>query len=162
MRSKTLSAAARACSCRAMKRTLLGFTVVVFVAAAAACSSASSPSGAASSSSSGMGMGGMGQMLPLGSPCAKDADCGDGDYMCMTDHPDGYCVKMCNIKNVDKDCPIEGTCRYDGMEGHCHMKCDKPADCRAGYDCMPASTDPMDTASHSFCGMAEPMDGGPG
>lgn len=110
------------------------------------------------------GMGGAGgtQKLPIGSPCAKDADCGGTGFMCMTDHPDGYCVKMCDIKNVDKDCPTEGVCQFDGMAGECHKKCDKPADCRTGYDCAPASMDPMNTASHAFCDMAAPMDGGPG
>ena len=100
-----------------MKNTLVVFSILT-VLVGAACSSGTG---------AGTGGGGMGgastQKLPIGSPCAKDADCGGADFMCMTDHPDGYCIKMCDIKNADKDCPSKSkprsTCPLVGSAKIC-------------------------------------------
>jgi hypothetical protein len=144
-----------------MRFTPVGLSILA-VLLGAACSS-----GTTGGTGGGGGMGGSAgastQKLPIGSPCAADADCGGADFMCMTDHPAGYCIKMCDIKNADKDCPSEAICQFDGTAGECHKKCDVSGDCRAGYDCAPASTDAADTASHAFCDMADVvLDAGPG
>ncbi len=103
--------------------------------------------------SAGMGGSGGEQKLPIGSACTADADCGTGAFMCMTDHPDGYCIKLCNIANGDADCPSEAVCQFDGSAGECHAKCDVATDCRAGYTCAPAAMDPTNQVSHAFCDM---------
>lgn len=100
------------------------------------------------------------QKLPIGSPCTTDSDCGGTGFMCMTDHPGGYCIKMCEISNHDADCPSGSICQFDGMSGECHKECTTSADCRTGYFCAPASTDPNNTASHAFCDVAPTADGG--
>ena len=123
-------------------------------------STTSSSTSSGTTGTGGAGGGVSGEKLPIGSPCAKDADCGGADFMCMTDHPGGYCVKMCDIKNTDADCPSESICQYDGTAGECHLKCAAPSDCRAGYVCAPASTDPSNTASHAFCDVADTPDAG--
>ena len=138
-----------------MTRSLLRGMWVVALSAAAACGNGSS------GGNTGGGGGGTGaQKLPIGSPCTADADCGGAAYMCMTDHPDGYCVKMCDISKADADCPSESICQYDGTAGECHLKCATTSDCRAGYVCAPASTDASNTASHAFCDMADATDAG--
>ena len=80
----------------------------------------------------------------------------------MTEHPGGYCMRDCDIAHHDGDCSTEAICQFDGTKGECHKKCDGASDCRAtGYVCSPASTDPMNMASHGFCdAMDMPMDGG--
>lgn len=149
-----------------MKRYCVGMAFLAALGFAAACSSGGSTSsgtttsGSGGSGGSGGGLGG--QKLAIGSPCKADADCGGSDFMCMTDHPDGYCIKMCDIKNVDADCPSGSVCQYDGVMGECHQSCDTGADCRAGYECAPAASDPDNTVSHAFCDMAEMTDAGPG
>jgi hypothetical protein len=102
------------------------------------------------------------QKLPIGSPCASDADCGGAGFMCMTDHPGGYCVKMCDISNHDANCPSDSICQFDGTSGECHLKCASTGDCRTGYMCAPASLNPGDTASHAYCDVADMSDGGAG
>jgi hypothetical protein len=104
--------------------------------------------------------GGGSQKLPIGSPCSMDSDCGGAGFMCMTDHPGGYCIKMCSITNHDADCPSGSICQFDGMSGECHKECSSGSDCRSGYVCAPASTDPNNVASHAFCDVAPPADGG--
>ena len=136
--------------------------------AVAACSSSTGGTGGGSSSSSTSttGTGGMGgssasgQKLAIGSPCAKDADCGDSSFMCMTDHPGGYCVKMCDIKNADADCPGGAVCQFDGMMGECHKMCAMMSDCRTGYMCAPSSMAADNMASHAFCDAADMPDAG--
>ena len=71
--------------------------------------------------------------------------------MCMTDHPGGYCIKMCDIKNHDTDCPSGAACQSDGMMMECHLECAKQSDCRTGYTCAPASMTPTNTVSHAIC-----------
>jgi hypothetical protein len=83
-------------------------------------------------------------------------------FMCMTDHPGGYCVEMCDVGNHDADCPSDSICQFDGTSGECHLKCATTSDCRAGYTCAPASTSPGDTASHAYCDVADTSDGGAG
>lgn len=101
------------------------------------------------------------QLLSIGSPCTKDSQCGAGLFICMTDHPGGYCSRHCDITKADADCPSEAICQFDGMVGECHRKCLADTDCRSGYMCSPASSDPMNRASHAYCDMARtPVDGG--
>jgi hypothetical protein len=102
------------------------------------------------------------QRLPIGSPCAVDADCGGAGFMCMTDHPGGYCIRTCDIQNHDADCPSESICQFDGTSGECHLKCAGAGDCRAGYTCAPASMDSSNTASHAYCDVADMTDAGAG
>lgn len=130
----------------------VSFVVIALVGAA--CSSSSS------GGTMNMDGGGGSQKLPIGSPCTMDSDCGGTGFMCMTDHPGGYCVKMCDLSNHDADCPSGSICQFDGMSGECHKECATNADCRTGYFCAPASTDPNDTASHAFCDVGAPADGG--
>ncbi len=101
------------------------------------------------------------QKLPVGSACTADADCGTAPFHCMMgDHPGGYCMRDCDIKNGDADCPSEAICQYDGTKGECHKKC-TATDCRAGYFCSAASTDSNNKASHAFCDVAPVVpDGG--
>lgn len=143
-----------------MKLSYLGFAFVATMGLVAACGTSSG--GGTTSGTTTTGGGGGGQLLPVGSPCKADTDCGGAEFMCMTDHPDGYCIKMCDIKNGDADCPSESICQDDGSAGECHKSCNTGTDCRAGYECAPASADPMNTASHAFCDMAEVTDAGPG
>jgi hypothetical protein len=140
-----------------MIHRVLGCLVLSIVAAATACSSSDSSSGGASPGASSA------QLLPVGSACAKDSDCGSAPFYCMTDHPGGYCMRDCDIKNGDADCPSEAICQFDGTKGECHKKCNGDSDCRSpGYTCGAASSDPMNMASHAFCdAMDMPMDGGP-
>jgi hypothetical protein len=101
------------------------------------------------------------QLLAIGSPCTSDSQCGTPPFMCMTDHPSGYCSRDCDIKNGDADCPPESICQFDGKTGECHRKCNAPGDCRAGCVCSPASIDSADRASHAYCDIApDSADGG--
>src|SRR3974377_1786044 len=90
------------------------------IALAVACSSSSN--GGSTSSSV--------QKLAVGSPCTQDSDCGSAPFMCMLDHPGGYCLRNCNINNGDSDCPSESVCQFEGMVGECHLKCNSQRDCR--------------------------------
>jgi hypothetical protein len=82
--------------------------------------------------------------------------------MCMTDHPGGYCIKMCDIKNNDADCPSGAACQSDGMAMECHKECSNQSDCRTGYVCAPASMTPTNTVSHAICDMPAPSDASTG
>ncbi len=100
---------------------------------------------------------GAGQKQPIGSACTKDSDCGAAPFYCMVEHPGGYCMSDCT---TDADCPPEAICQNDGMKGECHSKCNAMADCRSGYECAPAANTATNKASHAFCDMIEPVDGG--
>jgi hypothetical protein len=130
-----------------------------FVALATFCLCAASACG---SSSDGTSTGTQSELVAIGSPCTTDSQCGTGPaFMCMVDHPGGYCSRHCDIKNGDADCPAESICQFDGTNGECHRKCAVPSDCRAGYVCSPASSVPSNRASHAFCDMApDDADGG--
>ena len=91
------------------------------------------------------------QKLAVGSACTQDSECGSAPFMCMTDHPGGYCMRECDISKGDADCPSESVCQFDGMVGECHAKCGTQADCRSEYVCSPASSDPTNKVSHAFC-----------
>ena len=71
--------------------------------------------------------------------------------MCMTDHPGGYCIKMCDITKHDTDCPSGSACQSDGMTMECHKECASQSDCRTGYACAPVSMTPQNTVSHAIC-----------
>jgi hypothetical protein len=107
-----------------------------------------------SNDNTGSSAGNTAQKLSVGSPCKQDSDCGSAPFMCMLDHPGGYCMRDCDITKGDADCPSESICQFDGMAGECHLKCNGQADCRSGYVCSPAAADPMNKASHAFCDMA--------
>ena len=94
------------------------------------------------------------QTSTIGMACTADKDCGGSGFMCMTDHPGGYCIKTCDIAKVDADCPSGSICQYDGTSGECHKECTVTTDCRTGYTCAPASTDATNKASHAFCDMS--------
>jgi hypothetical protein len=96
-----------------------------------------------------------GQKLSVGSPCTMDSECGSAPFMCMLDHPGGYCMRNCDITKGDADCPSESVCQFDGTAGECHLKCDSQANCRTGYVCSPAASDPNNKVSHAFCDMAD-------
>jgi hypothetical protein len=139
-----------------MKQMSIGVAILVLVAGAAACKSSTGGSGGGGAGGGGAGGGGGQAALAVGSACTTDAECGGGDFMCMTDHPDGYCIKMCDHANGDADCPTGSICQFDGTAAECHAECSAAADCRTGYTCAPASTDPMNFASHAFCDVAGP------
>jgi hypothetical protein len=84
------------------------------------------------------------QLLPIGSPCQSDEQCGSGGFACAADHPAGYCVAACRR---DPDCPSQSVCvgASDLAEGACHRACSSAADCRSGYVCDSAD------ASHGYC-----------
>lgn len=93
----------------------------------------------------------VGQVLPIGSPCAAASQCGTvSAFFCDKAHPGGYCKRDCK---ADKDCPPEAICAFDGATGACHHTCATVNDCRKpeGYICKPASTDPAAIASHAYC-----------
>ena len=92
-----------------------------------------------------------GQAKVIGSPCTKDAECGTAPFMCITEHPGGYCSRGCDIGHADADCPPEAICQFDGKVGECRAKCAAQADCRSGCVCSPASNDAQAKASHAFC-----------
>jgi hypothetical protein len=76
-------------------------------------------------------------------------------------------MRNCDISKGDGDCPSEAICQFDGTTGECHRKCDTEADCRSGYLCSAASSDPGNRASHAYCdvpmmnmGDGGSMDGG--
>lgn len=145
-----------------MARNLVRFALLAGLGTVAACGNGTtetSGSGGSSGTTGGHtgGAGGGTVKLPIGSPCAVAADCGAG-FTCLTDHPGGYCSKVCDIKKHDADCPAASICAFDGMLGECHKNCATVSDCRmGGYICSPASTDPAMPASHAFCDAAPPV-----
>ena len=147
-----------------MSRQVPRFVAVAAALAVAACSSTS---GTSTDAGVTMTDEASSQKLPIGSACTMDTDCGGTGFMCMTDHPGGYCIEMCDVKNHDADCPSGSVCQFDGMMAECHKLCSASSDCRVGYFCAPASTAPNNTVSHAFCdvvgdaGMST-VDGGAG
>ncbi len=132
-----------------MSRDFVRFVAIVAASlATAACSSSSS---GGTSSDGGTTEAGSSQKLPIGSPCTMDSDCGGSGFMCMTDHPGGYCIFMCDITKHDADCPSGSACQSDGTSMECHKECSSMGDCRAGYVCAPASMTPTNTVSHAIC-----------
>jgi hypothetical protein len=133
--------------------------VVRFVAIAAATLAAVACSGKSGGDPGPMPQGNSGAMpdsnssqkASIGSPCTKDSDCGGTGFLCMTDHPGGYCVETCDMKNHDADCPSGSACQFDGITSECHKACANDSDCRTGYVCAPASMTPTNTVSHAVC-----------
>ena len=104
--------------------------------------------------------------LAIGSPCPPDqptsSACGPfPTYFCASDHPNGYCKKICH---ADGECPTGSVCVGPaGQVGECHKTCTQAtaqADCRVseGYVCK---SGPANLASHDFCdGPDQIPDGG--
>jgi hypothetical protein len=77
----------------------------------------------------------------IGDSCSLSTDCSiQGDRLCDTSQPDGYCT----IFNCDPgSCPDESMCvsfhpnseRF--ARRFCVRRCDKASDCRTGYACVP-------------------------
>lgn len=95
------------------------------------------------------------QILPIGSPCARSADCGTGKFFCDAGHPNGYCKSDCH---TDVDCPSNAVCAgaLTTAPGECHRKCTTATaatDCRTteGYICK----DMPDDASGPYCDVPE-------
>lgn len=88
----------------------------------------------------------------IGDKCVLSTDCSsNGDRLCDTSQPDGYCTEFnCTANNcpdeaacVFFDSKIQG-CSYDDKSGNygsrvarafCSAQCTKDSDCRAGYIC---------------------------
>ena len=88
------------------------------------------------------------QLLPVGSRCSSDAQCGTPPYRCnATNHPFGYCDKPCA---ADSECPVDSACAIPAPgAGACRRKCTTTPDCRVseGYSCQPLATSTVcDTA----------------
>jgi len=86
------------------------------------------------------------QLLPIGSRCTTDSECGTSPYICETvGYPNGYCDKTCVTTG---DCPSDSIC-YDL---HCRRTCVTTADCRQaeGYVCRPPNG-----AEMPFCDVPE-------
>lgn len=66
----------------------------------------------------------------VGGACSSSNDC---EFRCETggDFPQGLCTRPCNI---DDDCP-DGTFCIDTQDGICMLGCQRPSDCRGGYNC---------------------------
>lgn len=98
------------------------------------------------------------ELLPVGSACTSDSQCGPTPFMCLLDHPGGYCMRQCQ---TDTDCPSEAVCVVDTDATECHKRCPSgQSDCRSGYECMPAASTGYPRASAAFCDVAASPDGG--
>jgi hypothetical protein len=88
------------------------------------------------------------QILPIGSRCTSDSECGTSPYTCeTTNYPNGYCDKTCGS---DTDCPSDSVCYVN----HCRRTCATASDCRQaeGYVCRMTGTT---TAPVNFCDVPE-------
>ena len=136
------------------RRAWLAVACLIATACPASTESTNSPTGdAGPDSRTGDVALATGQLLPVGSACSADGQCGATPFTCVIDHPDGYCTRPCDIAHADADCPAESICQFDGTEGECHARCSTKADCRTGYLCAPASAAADNKASHAFCDM---------
>lgn len=98
------------------------------------------------------------ELLPVGSACTADPQCGPAPFMCMLDHPGGYCLRDCRS---DVDCPSESVCVVDTDASECHKRCPSgQLDCRAGYECAPAASSGFPRSSVAFCDVSASPDAG--
>jgi hypothetical protein len=95
----------------------------------------------------GCGDAGNTQLLPIGSRCSRDSDCGTQPYTCRTNgYRGGYCEKPCS---TDGDCPADSWCQPPlGCRRSCQTNQDA---CRTaeGYVCILV---PM----RAYCDVAAP------
>jgi hypothetical protein len=93
------------------------------------------------------------QLLPIGSRCTTDSECGTSPYICETtdttsptpiSYPNGYCDKVCSTTG---DCPADSLC----YASHCRRTCAATSDCRQaeGYVCR------MTAGAMNFCDVPE-------
>jgi hypothetical protein len=93
------------------------------------------------------------QLLPIGSRCTTDDECGTSPYKCetmdttysvATPFPNGYCDKTCMSTG---ECPSDSLC----YSMHCRRTCAMASDCREaeGYTCR------MTPGAINFCDVLE-------
>lgn len=92
------------------------------------------------------------QILPIGSRCSSNDQCGTPPYDCaISGYPFGYCEKSC-ITNGD--CPADSLC--SPLIKECRRACMSAANCRTaeGYTCQAL------VGGQAVCDTTAPMDGG--
>ena len=92
------------------------------------------------------------QLLPIGSRCGTNGQCGTAPYDCAaTGYPYGYCEKPCT---TDGDCPADSLC--SATVHACRRVCTMTSDCRHddGYSCQPL------VSGKSVCEAGGSLDGG--
>jgi hypothetical protein len=76
------------------------------------------------------------QLLPIGSRCSSNAQCGTPPYDCAaTGYPYGYCEKPCTTNG---DCPADSLCNPSPTVHACRRVCMSSSTCRTadGYSCQ--------------------------
>lgn len=92
------------------------------------------------------------QLLPIGSRCGTNGQCGTAPYDCAaTGYPYGYCEKPCT---TDGDCPADSLC--SATVHACRRVCTMTSDCRHddGYSCQAL------VSGKSVCEAGGSLDGG--
>lgn len=110
------------------------------------CDANSCPDGKSCDAASGACVDGVISAQPVGTFCARNADCQSGQ--CDTTQPNGYCTSGCNgcagpcvDGKCRASCQSEGDCRFGYMceEGACLAMCRSDADCQGEMVCNTAS-----------------------
>jgi hypothetical protein len=92
------------------------------------------------------------QLLPIGSRCSSDTQCGTAPYDCaVAGYPFGYCEKPCTTNG---DCPADSLC--SPLVKACRRGCTTSATCRTaeGYSCQPL------VSGQGVCETGAAVDGG--
>jgi hypothetical protein len=120
----------------------------------------------------------------IGSSCTQPTDCSSqGDRVCDTAQPGGYCTVLGCLGNAGAACPDNAVCvsfgaavpgcPYDDYEApartglsFCMKHCQQNSDCRDGYECADPRGAPWNAAildnnqNQSVCIAAPPKDEG--